>query len=155
MLGVLMEFSKAASGVFAVRMLLAEFARIRSVGYTRSAEAVTLLPKLRELIVLPEVIFTDGAVEDSGASCGGVPFSRHELKVLYFGFGNPAAVLDHWRDLGSHHAVEQCKPPPSLAARLAFKRQLAGAKVLYLVDNEAVKEALDRGSAGALAVPEA
>ena len=100
---------------------------------------------------LPELVFTDGAVEQEQASCGAVIISRVNGTVKYFGTVIPEAVVSRWRSQGSGHAVAQAELLPVWLARKVFHEELCGSKAIYFIDNESVKETLIKGTSRSLA----
>ena len=118
-------------------------------------EALGLAAKLlrsappRRLDVLgkepPCLVFTDGAYEQGVASCGAVIFSPKLARPLAFGFTVPEWIVDTWRAHGHEQVITQAELLPVVVVKKDFKEVTQGARVLYFIDNEGVKEALVTG----------
>jgi hypothetical protein len=98
-----------------------------------------------------KLVFTDGAAEESGVSCGAVLFDGAVDRAYWFGLAVPEWLVARWREVGFQQVIAQAELLPVLLARLTWRNELRGQKVVYLIDNEAVREALVKGSTGAVA----
>ena len=94
---------------------------------------------------------TDGSFENGRAECGAVlqlPGSAHPS---FFGHKVPDDVVEHWRLLGSTHAIAQAELWPVALALHTWPEELRGAFVVLYVDNNAVLDSLIKGNTGCLA----
>eukprot|EP00971_Amphidinium_carterae_P185430 3681535-Amphidinium_carterae.1 len=60
------------------------------------------------------VIFTDGAVEGSVATCGGVVCLAGDPHIYYFDCTIPKELVERWHAMGSSHPVAQAELIPVL-----------------------------------------
>ena len=94
----------------------------------------------------PCVVFTDGAYEAGVASCGVVLISARCEKVQVMSFQVPQKLVAVWKKDGQEQVITQAELLPVMLVKKQFKWALRGARVLYFIDNEGVKEALVAGT---------
>ena len=95
---------------------------------------------------IPCLIFTDGAFESGTASCGAVVLSPRTDSPLAFGFKVPPKIVVEWQGFGHEHVIAQAEMLPIVIIKRHFPQLLRGARVLFFIDNEGVKEALVAGA---------
>jgi hypothetical protein len=91
-------------------------------------------------------IFTDGAAEEEGASCGGVAFFDSDSPPEFFGLTIPTRVVEDWKAGIKEQVIAAAELLPVLLAKLTWAARLEGSFVLYFVDNEGVRESLVSGT---------
>eukprot|EP00438_Fugacium_kawagutii_P031542 Skav209363 [mRNA] locus=scaffold1388:119609:120619:- [translate_table: standard] len=111
--------------------------RMMSIAPVRRVNALTSEP--------PCVVFTDGAYENGIASCGAVVFSPRVDKVIVFGFRVPVDIVQEWKSGGNQQVIAQAEMLPIVIVKKHLGHLLQGARVLYFIDNDGVKEALVKG----------
>eukprot|EP00435_Cladocopium_sp_Y103_P024718 s1417_g6.t1 len=94
----------------------------------------------------PCIIFTDGAYEGSTASCGAVVFSPRIGKPMAFGFVVPEAITNQWKSFGHEQVIAQAEMLPIVVIKRQFVNIVGGARVIFFIDNEGVKEAFVSGT---------
>ena len=94
----------------------------------------------------PCVVFTDGAYENGVASCGVVLVSPRSSKAKVMSFVVPEDLVAEWKKDGQEQVIAQAELLPIMMVKKQMKWALQGARVLYFIDNEGVKEALVSGS---------
>ena len=100
---------------------------------------------------LPCVVFTDGAYESGVASCGVVLISARCERAQVMSFQVPPELVSVWKKDGQGQVITQAELLPVMLVKKQFKWALQGARVLYFIDNEDVKEALVAGSTRSVA----
>ena len=98
----------------------------------------------------PCIVFTDGAYEGV-ASCGAVIFSPRREQVLVFGFEVPDAIVSEWQCDGKQQVIAQAEMLPIAIVKRQLMGVLYGARVIYFIDNDGVKEALIKGTTASTA----
>ena len=93
----------------------------------------------------PCLVFTDGAYEAGIATCGAVIFSPRLDEPVAFGFEVPADVLAEWHSFGNEQVIAQAEMLPVVLVKKCFDRLVRGARVLFFIDNDGVKEAFVSG----------
>ena len=93
----------------------------------------------------PCIVFTDGAYESGIATCGVVLFTPRSPKVLVMSFTVPDDLMLEWKKDGHEQVIAQAELLPVLLVKKQLKWAIQGARVLYFIDNEGVKEALVTG----------
>ena len=93
----------------------------------------------------PCIVFTDGAYEGGIATCGVVLFTPRSPKVLVMSFTVPDDLMLEWKKDGHEQVIAQAELLPVLLVKKQLKWAIQGARVLYFIDNEGVKEALVTG----------
>ena len=93
----------------------------------------------------PCLVFTDGAYEDGVATCGAVLISPRLERAIAFGFKIQDEIVADWHGYGHEHVIAQAEMLPIVIVKCQFAPLLKGARVLYFIDNEGVKEALVAG----------
>lgn len=93
----------------------------------------------------PCLVFTDGAYESGIASCGAVVFSPRLAKPIAFGLVVPEEVVSEWHGFGHEHVIAQAEVMPIVVIKRQFAQLLRGARGLFFIDDEGVKEALVAG----------
>ena len=94
----------------------------------------------------PCVVFTDGAYENGVASCGVVLVSPRSSKAKVMSFVVPEDLVAEWKKDGQEQVIAQAELLPIMMVKRQMKWALQGARVLYFIDNEGVKEALVSGA---------
>ena len=94
---------------------------------------------------IPCLVFTDGAYEAGVASCGAVIISPRIPVPIAFGFEVPEKILDEWHSFGNEQVIAQAEMMPVVMCKRHLGHLLEGARVLYFIDNEGVKEAFVTG----------
>jgi hypothetical protein len=100
----------------------------------------------------PVFLFTDGSCEDEGglypeAAVGGVLYDPKDGYVKAFGGDLPTEVLAKLSPGGhKRQVVGQAELFPCWAARVIWKERLRGRPVVHMIDNEAAKFALIKGT---------
>ena len=72
-------------------------------------------------------------------------FSPRLAKPLVFGFTIPEWIVNTWHEHGHEQVITQAELLPVVVVKRDFKEVTRGARVLYFIDNEGVKEALVAG----------
>lgn len=121
----------------------------------RVCESMMQVAPSRSICAVPNeppcVVFTDGACEENLTSCGAVIFSPRHAKVIVFGFQVPPEILKVWKKDGNVQLIAQAEMLPIAIVKRQFRSLLQGARVLFFIDNEGVKEALVRGVTNSVA----
>lgn len=121
----------------------------------RVCESIMQVAPSRSICAVPNeppcVVFTDGACEENLTSCGAVIFSPRHAKVIVFGFQVPPEILKVWKKDGNVQLIAQAEMLPIAIVKRQFRSLLQGARVLFFIDNEGVKEALVRGVTNSVA----
>ena len=99
----------------------------------------------------PCLVFTDGAYEDGVAFCEVVLISSRCARAQVMSFVVPAELVAVWKKDGQEQVIAQAELLPVMLVKKQFKWALEGARVLYFIDNEGVKEALISGSTKSVA----
>lgn len=99
--------------------------------------------------VRPVLVFTDGAAEDSGVSCGAVVFDPVSRERWVFHVPVPLKLVSHWQSNGSKHVVSQAELLPVLLVLHTFPKMLRNRRLLFFVDNEGVRFSLIKGASRA------
>lgn len=94
----------------------------------------------------PCVVFTDGAYEAGVASCGVVLISPRSAKAKVMSFVVPEDLVRLWKKDGIEQVIAQAELLPILMVKRQMRWALEGARVLFFVDNDGVKEALVSGA---------
>lgn len=97
----------------------------------------------------PVVIFTDGAAEDSGVSCGAVVCDPASGGRWVFHVPVPDRLVGHWRSTGSKQVISQAEMLPILLVLHSFPELLTNRRALVFVDNEGVRYSLIKGASRA------
>jgi hypothetical protein len=90
------------------------------------------------------ILYTDGAVEQGEATCGGIIFPPGG-KAEFFSLRIPDEWTKAWSDSGTRHAVAQAEAFPVLVAKLTWAKYLQNAQVLLFTDNEVIRAGLIKG----------
>ena len=90
------------------------------------------------------VLYTDGAVESEGATCGAIIFPPGK-QPEFFRMKIPKEWTDSWAAAGTRHAVAQAEAFPVLVAKLTWAHYLKEVNVLTFTDNEAIRAGLIKG----------
>ena len=128
------------SGSFVESELAAELALLKQLLLTSPPRTISLAPSGS-----PVVLFTDGAVEGRFAGFGGVLIHSGSAPE-YFQGSVPEDVLQIWARQGSSHPVAHCELVPLLVSKLVWADRIKSRKVLWFVDNNAVLDALIKGT---------
>ena len=94
----------------------------------------------------PCVVFTDGAYEAGVASCGVVLISPRSAKAKVMSFVVPEDLVRLWKKDGIEQVIAQAELLPIVMVKRQMRWALEGARVLFFVDNDGVKEALVSGT---------
>jgi hypothetical protein len=104
----------------------------------------------------PVLVFTDGACEGEGASCGAVLLDGEGV-VEFFGLPVPDVTYRGWRQGASSQVIGQAELWPVLLSLTTWADRLAGRRVIFFIDQDAARQALvkayspSRPSAGIIA----
>lgn len=101
--------------------------------------------------VMPVLIFSDGACEDSGTSFGTVLFDS-DGTVECFGAIVAQTTVDSWKTKADQkQVIGQAELVPLLIARLTWAERIRSKRVLYFVDNESARLAMVKAYSPVLA----
>ena len=99
---------------------------------------------------LPAVIYTDGALETEQGTWGAVVMiPQLGINTIHWGVVD-ADLMRHWTSLGLQQKICQIELLAVLLVKHFYRRELANASVLFLVDNEAARYCLIKGSSPSL-----
>jgi hypothetical protein len=88
----------------------------------------------------PVIIFTDGACEGEGASCGGVLLDGDCAE--FFGLRVPEETYSAWRRGESTQVIGQAELWPVLLALLTWRERLSGRHIIFFIDQDAARQGL-------------
>ena len=89
----------------------------------------------------PVLVFTDGACEEAFTSVGGAMWADGIVEC--FGAEIPPEVCQSWTSkVDQTQVIGQAELFPVLVAKLTWKKQLAGRRAIYFLDNESARIAL-------------
>ena len=104
---------------------------------------------------VPVVVFTDGAWEPTAQSPAGAGFVvvdnitgtrvSHEIRV-------PSSVVEHWKQLGKVQLIAELELLPILIFFEHYKELCQNRRVILFIDNNAIRDAVAKGTSKALSV---
>jgi hypothetical protein len=107
-----------------------------------NAKPRTLQPRPMEQCTC---VFVDGAAEGADrqqVACAGVLFSPRLSSPEFFSHHMSSSLVEHWSSKGSKQVIGQAELYPVLLAKKVWPTELAHARVLWFIDNEAAREGL-------------
>ena len=100
----------------------------------------------------PVVVFTDGAAEEGVVTCGAIAYAEEWDAPRFFSLTVPAPLTEMWLLAGTRHQVAQAELLPVALAKHTFSAVLLHRRVLWFLDNDAVRAALVTGNTSAPAL---
>ena len=88
----------------------------------------------------PVACFTDGAVEGSTVTCGGVIIDG--TRKEFFGLLVPDNIADHWRATVGDQCIGQAEVAPVVWAKRTWWKVMSGRRVLVFIDNDSARHSL-------------
>ena len=94
----------------------------------------------------PILLFTDGAVEETGdrVTHGALLIDPWKGHTLFFGDHVPKAFSSVWSRHGKRQVICQAEMFPVLTAKCTWKKELEGRSLLWFLDNESARAAFIR-----------
>ena len=116
------------------------------------SDALTVLASAKPRVVEPWkgmpplLVFSDGAVEDSGSTVthGALLVDPASGESFVFGDHVPEAFVRTWARHGKRQVISQAEMFPVLVAKCTWENRLQGRNILWFLDNESARTAFVR-----------
>lgn len=90
----------------------------------------------------PILVFSDGAAEDTGTTCGAFVHDTIDGSEKYFGMHISDDVVKLWKQGGRTQVIGQAELYPITLTRMLFRKQMRNRRVFFFIDNDSARDAM-------------